>query len=222
MTTIPNHRPYVTGRELGYIGEALAEGLRANKGRFTEACCRWLEGTLGARQVMLTHSATAALEMSAILAGVGPDDEVILPSFTYVSTGNAFLLRGARLRFVDIRPDTLNLDERQVAAAMGPRTKAIVPVHYGGVGAAMDEIMAIADTHGLVVVEDAAQALGGTYKGRALGTIGHFAAFSFHVTKNLMCGQGGALVVNDARAAERAGVLGEEGTDRERFVRGEV
>ena len=219
---IPSNRPFLTGRELTYIAQALEDGLRANKGRFTDACCRWMRSELGARKVILTHSATAALEMSALLCDVRPGDEVIMPSFTYVSTANAFQLRGARICFVDIRPDTLNVDENLIATAVSERTKVIVPVHYGGVGAAMDEIMALADARGLVVVEDAAQAVGATYGDRHLGTIGHLGAYSFHVTKNLMCGQGGALVVNDDRFAARAEVIAEEGTDRERFMRGEV
>jgi dTDP-4-amino-4,6-dideoxygalactose transaminase len=219
---IPFNRPFIVGKELFYIARAVVDGRLGSKGVFTDACARWMERSFAARQVILTHSCTAALEMSAILCDLEPGDEVILPAFAYVSTANAFCLRGARPRFVDIRPDTLNIDETQIAAAVGPRTKAIVPVHYAGVGAEMDEIMRIAAAHGLTVIEDAAQAVNATYKGRYLGTIGHLGAYSFHETKNFISGQGGALVVNDARFAERADVVAEKGTDRVRFFRGEV
>lgn len=219
---VPFNRPSITGDELTYVAEAVREGRFASRGRFTAACCRWLEERTGASKVVLTHSCTAALEVAALLCDLAPGDEVILPSFSYVSAANAFRLRGADLRFVDVRPDTLNLDERQVEDAIGPRTKTIVPVHYGGVGAEMDALSALAARHDLLVVEDAAQALGGTYKERPLGGLGHLAAFSFHETKNLTAGQGGALVVNDPRFAARADVIVEQGTDRQRFVRGEV
>lgn len=219
---IPFNRPFIVGRELAYIEQAVLEGRLANKGRFTRACCEWLERHTGAARVVLTHSCTAALEMAALLCDVAPGDEVVMPSFTFVSTANAFRLRDAALRFVDIRPDTLNLDERLVEAAIGPRTRALVPVHYAGIGAEMDVLAAIAARHDLVVVEDAAQALGATFRGRPLGSFGHLATYSFHETKNFIAGQGGALVVNDARFVARAEVLAEKGTDRERFFRGEV
>jgi dTDP-4-amino-4,6-dideoxygalactose transaminase len=219
---IPFNRPSLVGRELAYIEQAVREGRLANKGRFTHACRRWLEEHTGAARVVLTHSCTAALEIAALLCDLEPEDEVVMPAFTFVSTANAFRLRGAALRFVDIRPDTLNLDERLVADAVGPRTRVLVPVHYAGVGAEMDALAAIAARHGLVVVEDAAQALGATFHGRPLGAIGHLGAYSFHETKNVSAGQGGALVVNDPRFVERAEILAEKGTDRERFFRGEV
>src|SRR6185436_19761394 len=172
-----------------------------------------LEGKLGARKVLLTHSCTAALEMTAILAGVGPGDEVILPSYTFVSTANAFVLRGATPVFVDVRADTLNIDETRIEAAITSRTKAIVVVHYAGVACEMDAIMAIARRHDLLVVEDAAQAIVSTYKGRPLGGIGHLAALSFHETKNIISGEGGALLVNDERFIERAEMVREKGTN---------
>jgi dTDP-4-amino-4,6-dideoxygalactose transaminase len=219
---IPFNRPFIVGRELAYIEQAVREGRLANKGRFTRACCRWLEERTGAAKVLLTHSCTAALEMAALLCDVEPGDEVVMPAFTFVSTANAFRLRGAHIRFVDVRPDTLNLDERLVEPAIGRRTRALVPVHYAGIGAEMDALLAIAARHDLVVIEDAAQALGATFRGRPLGSIGHLAAYSFHETKNFIAGQGGALVVNDRRFVDRADVLAEKGTDRERFFRGEV
>jgi dTDP-4-amino-4,6-dideoxygalactose transaminase len=219
---IPIHRPSLGGRELDYVAEAVAEGLPPSGGRFTTACRDWLERELGARKVILTASATAALEVSALLCDITSDDEVVLPSFTYVATANAFLLRGARLRFIDIRPDTLTLDEGGIAAAIGPRTRVIVPVHYAGIGAAMDEITRLTAPRGIRIVEDAAQGLLASHRDRHLGTIGHLGVLSFHATKNVGCGQGGALLVNDARFDERADALTEEGTDRTRFRRGEV
>jgi dTDP-4-amino-4,6-dideoxygalactose transaminase len=219
---IPFNRPFIVGRELFYIARTVVDGRLANKGGFTHECCRWMEHAFGASKVILTHSCTAALEISALLCNVEPGDEVIMPSFTYVTTATAFCLRGARIRFVDIRPDTLNIDEDRIAAAIGGRTKAIVPIHYAGVGAEMDPIMRLAGERGLVVVEDAAQAVNATYKERYLGTIGHLGAYSFHETKNFISGQGGALVVNDARFAERADVIAEKGTNRVKFFQGEV
>lgn len=219
---IPFNRPFIVGKELSYIAEAVEAGRLANKGAFTRRCAAWMERTFGAGQVILTHSCTAALEMAALLCDLGPDDEVVMPAFAYVSTANAFRLRGATIRFVDIRPDTLNLDETLVVAAVGPRTRAIVPLHYAGVGVEMDAIMDVAARHGLTVIEDAAQAVNATWAGRYLGTIGHLGAYSFHETKNFISGQGGALVVNDPRFAERADILAEKGTDRVRFFRGEV
>jgi dTDP-4-amino-4,6-dideoxygalactose transaminase len=219
---IPFNKPYGTGNELRYIQEALERGHLSGDGHFTARCHTWLEERLGVPRALLTHSCTAALEMAALLAEIGPGDEVIMPSFTFVSSANAFVLRGAVPVFVDIRPDTLNLDERLIEAAITPRTKAIVPVHYAGVGCEMGAIMAIARRHGLLVIEDAAQGLMAAYQGRPLGTIGHLGAFSFHETKNVIAGEGGALVVNDARLSERAEILREKGTNRRQFFRGQV
>lgn len=210
------------GNEIGYLAEAASSGRLAGGAGFTQRCERWLESQLPAHRVLLTHSCTGALEMAALLAGVGPGDEVIMPSFTFSSTANAFALRGATPVFVDIRPDTLNLDERLVAAAITPRTRVIVPVHYAGLPCAMTEIMAIAERHDLLVVEDAAQGHMVRHGNRALGTIGHLGCLSFHETKNLVAGEGGALLVNDPRFLERAEILREKGTDRSRFIRGEV
>jgi dTDP-4-amino-4,6-dideoxygalactose transaminase len=191
-------------------------------GPFTKQCHTWLERTLGCAKALLTHSCTAALEMAAILCDIQPGDEVIVPSFTFVSTANAFVLRGARPVFVDIRPDTLNMDEQQIEKAITPKTRAIVPMHYAGGPCAMDAIMKIADCNGLWVVEDAAQALLSTYQGRFLGTIGHLGCLSFHETKNIISGEGGALLVNDSGLAERAEIIREKGTNRSRFFAGEV
>lgn len=212
----------MTGKELWYISQAHACGHLAGDGQFTQKCSAWLEERIGSRRALLTHSCTAALEMSAILSGVGPGDEVIMPSYTFVSTANAFVLRGATPVFVDIRPDTLNIDETKIEAAITPRTRAIVPVHYAGVGCEMDVIMDIARRHDLVVIEDAAQSIMSTYKGRPLGSIGHMAALSFHETKNLISGEGGALLINDARFAERAEIIREKGTNRSQFFRGQI
>lgn len=219
---IPFNRPHMTGKELAYITEAHANGHLSGDGPFTRRCHAWLERATGARKALLTHSCTAALEMSALLADLVPGDEVIMPSFTFVSTANAFVLRGAVPVFVDIRPDTLNIDETLVEAAITPRTRAICVVHYAGVGCEMDEINAIAARHGLVVIEDAAQGILSEYKNRPLGTLGHLAALSFHETKNLISGEGGALLVNDARYAERAEIIREKGTNRSQFFRGQV
>jgi dTDP-4-amino-4,6-dideoxygalactose transaminase len=219
---IPFNKPFLTGRELGYIAEAHANGHLAGNGAFSKRCCGWLEERLGCDRALLTHSCTAALEMAAILSGVGPGDEVIMPSFTFVSTANAFVLRGATPVFVDIRADTLNLDERLVEAAITDRTRAIVPVHYAGVGCDMDTIMRIAADHDLLVIEDAAQGLLSAYRERPLGSIGHMAALSFHETKNIIAGEGGALLINDQRFAERAEVIWEKGTNRAQFFRGQV
>ena len=219
---IPFNRPHLTGREFAYIQQAVEAGQLAGNGRFTQRCHAWLESSLGARRVLLTHSATAALEMAALLLDLRPGDEVIMPSFTFVSTANAFVLRGATPVFVDVRRDTLNIDERLIEAAITPRTRAIVPVHYAGVSCDMDAIVDIATRHELVVIEDAAQALLSSYKGRALGAIGHLAAFSFHETKNVISGEGGALAINDERYVERAEILWQKGTDRSAFARGTV
>jgi dTDP-4-amino-4,6-dideoxygalactose transaminase len=219
---IPFNRPHLTGRELSYIQEAAAGGQLAGNGRFTKLCQGWLEERLGAPRALLTHSCTAALEMAALLIDLQPGDEVIMPSFTFVSTANAFVLRGARPVFVDIRPDTLNIDEDLVERAITPRTKAIVLVHYAGVACEMDRLMEIARRRSIVVIEDAAHALLSRYKGRVLGSFGQLATFSFHETKNVISGEGGALVINDVRFAERAEILWEKGTNRSKFFRGQV
>ncbi|NIF29405.1 dTDP-4-amino-4,6-dideoxygalactose transaminase [Pantoea sp. Tr-811] len=216
------NRPHMTGKELYYIAEAKFGNMLAGDGPFTKRCHQWLEAYSGSEKVLLTHSCTAALEMCALMLDIQPGDEVILPSYTFVSTANAFVLRGAVPVFVDIRPDTLNLDERLIEAAITPRTKAIVPVHYAGVACEMDSIMAIARKHGLHVVEDAAQGVMSSYKGRALGSIGDLGAYSFHETKNVISGEGGALLVNAREQVLRAEVIREKGTDRSRFFRGEV
>ena len=212
----------MTGKELWFIAQAHANGHLAGDGTFTKRCAEWLEKRTGSARVLLTHSCTAALEMAAILADVGPGDEVIMPSYTFVSTANAFVLRGATPVFVDIRPDTLNIDESKIEAAITPRTKAIVPVHYAGIGCEMNAIMEIAQRHDLLVIEDAAQGVMATYEGRPLGSIGHLAAFSFHETKNIISGEGGALLINDARFIERAEIIREKGTNRSQFFRGPV
>ena len=219
---IPFNKPYMTGNELGYISQAHANGHLAGDGQFSKQCARWLQGRIGSQRALLTHSCTAALEMAAILSGVGVGDEVIMPSFTFVSTANAFVLRGATPVFVDVRPDTLNIDETKIEAAITPRTKAIVPVHYAGVGCAMDAIMEIAGRHDLLVIEDAAQGLIADYRGRPLGSIGQLAALSFHETKNIISGEGGALLINDPRFSERAEIIWEKGTNRSQFFRGQV
>ncbi|OOO28615.1 dTDP-4-amino-4,6-dideoxygalactose transaminase [Agrobacterium sp. YIC 4121] len=214
--------PYMTGRELHYIAQCHANGRFAGDGTFTRLCHRWLREHTGAPGALLTHSCTAALEMAAILLNLEPGDEVIMPSFTFVSTANAFVLRGAVPVFVDIRPDTLNLDETQIEAAVTSRTRAIAPVHYAGVGAEMDQINAIAAKHGLAVVEDAAQGVASFYRGQPLGSLGTYGAFSFHETKNVISGEGGALIVNDPAKVLEAEIVREKGTDRSQFLRGEV
>lgn len=219
---IPFNKPHMTGKELWYVAQAHANGHLAGDGAFSKQCGTWLEQRTGARRALLTHSCTAALEMAAMLADIGPGDEVIMPSYTFVSTANAFVLRGGVPVFVDIRPDTLNIDETLIEAAITPRTKAIVPVHYAGVGCEMDVIMDIAARHGLLVIEDAAQGLLSSHRGRPLGSIGHMAALSFHETKNIISGEGGALLVNDTRLVERAEVIREKGTNRSKFFRGQV
>lgn len=216
------NKPYMTGRELYYITEAHFNGILAGDGPFTKCCHAWLERRSGCSKALLTHSCTAALEMSALLLDIQPGDEIIMPSYTFVSTANAFVLRGGVPVFVDIREDTLNLDENLIEAAITPRTRAIVPVHYAGVACEMDTIMAIARCHDLKVVEDAAQGVMASYKGRALGSIGDFGAYSFHETKNLISGEGGALLVNDPELALRAEIIREKGTNRSQFFRGEV
>ena len=219
---IPFNRPYLTGQEMDYLLEAHASGVLAGDGAFTKRCNAWLEGATGTAKALLTHSCTAALEMAALLFDIKPGDEIIMPSYTFVSTANAFVLRGGVPIFVDIRPDTLNLDETLLEGAITSRTRAIVPVHYAGVGCEMDMIMAIASCHGLAVLEDAAQGAMATYMGRPLGSIGTLGALSFHETKNVISGEGGALLVNDRRLVDRAEVIREKGTNRARFFRGEV
>ena len=219
---IPFNKPTAVGAELANIADALARGHLSGDGYYTKRCHAWLEQQLGCPCALLTHSCTGALEMAAILCDLAPGDEVIMPSYTFVSTANAFALRGAVPVFVDVRRDTINIDERLIEAAITPRTRAIAVVHYAGLACEMDAIMDIARRHNLLVLEDAAQALLSTYKGRKLGTLGHFGAFSFHETKNLLSGEGGALIVNDERFIERAEIIREKGTNRSRFLRGEV
>ncbi|MDH4441872.1 MAG: dTDP-4-amino-4,6-dideoxygalactose transaminase [Rhizobium sp.] len=216
------NRPFMTGKELEYIAEAKSGNKLAGDGPFTKKCHEWLERTVGCDKALLTHSCTAALEMAALLLDIEPGDEIIMPSYTFVSTANAFVLRGGVPVFVDIREDTLNLDERLIEAAITQRTRAIVPVHYAGVACEMHTILNIAKKHSLKVVEDAAQGVLAFYKGRPLGSIGDLAAYSFHETKNIISGEGGALLVNDPALALRAEIIREKGTDRSRFFRGEV
>lgn len=219
--SIPFNGIDLTGDELTYIAEACREKLFGD-GRFTRYCHEWIEQQTGTARALLTHSCTAALEMAAMLLDVRPGDEIIMPSYTFVSTANAFVLRGGVPVFVDIRPDTLNIDETLIEAAITPRTMAIVPVHYAGTPCEMDKIAGIADRSGLAIVEDAAQAVGSTYRGKALGAIGTLGAYSFHETKNIISGEGGALLVNDPGLAARAEIIREKGTNRSSFVRGEV
>lgn len=220
---IPFNRPSIVGSELYFVQQAMETGRLSGGGEFTQRCEQWLKQHLTHSKVLLTPSCTAALEMAAILLNIQPDDEVIMPSYTFVSTANAFVLRGAKIVFVDIRPDTMNIDENQIEQAITPKTKAIVVVHYAGVACEVEKIMAIAEKYGLYVVEDAAQAVNGFYQGRALGSIGHIGCYSFHETKNYSAGgEGGAIVLNDPKLIERAEILREKGTDRSQFFRGEV
>lgn len=219
---IPFNRPYMTGKELDNIAKAHANGHLAGDGLFTKRCHSWLEQNTGARKALLTHSCTAALEMAALLLDLVPGDEVIMPSYTFVSTANAFVLRGAIPVFVDIRPDTLNLDETLIEQAITGRTRAICVVHYAGVACEMDTILDIARRHGLMVVEDAAQAVMSTYRGKPLGTLGELGALSFHETKNIISGEGGALLCRDTDLVERAEIIREKGTNRSKFFRGQV
>lgn len=219
---IPFNKPYAVGTELEYIRQAIANMHLSGDGPFTGKCQGLIQQELGVARALLTTSGTHALEMAALLLDIKPGDEVIAPSFTFPSTLNAFVLRGARPVFSDIRSDTLNMDETKLERLITPRTKAIVPVHYAGIGCEMDRIMELADEFGIAVVEDAAHAMLGKYKGKALGTFGCLSALSFHETKNLMCGEGGALLINDSRYIERAEIIREKGTDRARFFRGEV
>ena len=219
---IPFNKIYLTGNELTYIRQSHEEGNLSGDGTFTEKSSAWLEHQTGTKKALITHSCTAALEMAALLANIQPGDEVIMPSYTFVSTANAFVLRGGVPVFVDIREDTLNIDEKLIEAAITPRTKAIVPVHYAGVGCEMDTIMAIAKKHNLLVIEDAAQGVMARYKGKALGAIGHIGAYSFHETKNIISGEGGAILINDNQFALRAEIIREKGTNRSQFYRGQV
>jgi dTDP-4-amino-4,6-dideoxygalactose transaminase len=212
----------MTGKELFYIAQAHFNGMLAGDGPFTKKCDQWIETHTGTKKALLTHSCTAALEMAAILADIQVGDEIIMPSYTFVSSANAFTLRGGVPVFVDIRPDTLNLDETKIEAAITSRTKAIVPVHYAGVGCEMDKIVEIADKFNLLVIEDAAQGVMSSYKNQSLGTIGHLGCFSFHETKNITSGEGGALLINDERFFKRAEIIREKGTNRTQFFRGEI
>jgi dTDP-4-amino-4,6-dideoxygalactose transaminase len=219
---IPFNRPFIVGKELYYIARAVMEGHLSGDGPYTKLCHSWLESHLGCTRAFLTHSCTGALEMAAILCDLGPGDEVIMPSFTFVSTATAVVLRGAVPVFVDIRPDTLNIDENLIEEAISDRTKAVIPVHYSGTPCAMNKIMKVAQQHNLFVIEDAAQGLLSTYRNSFLGTIGHFGCLSFHETKNVISGEGGALLINDNRFIERAEIIREKGTNRSRFYRGQV
>jgi dTDP-4-amino-4,6-dideoxygalactose transaminase len=220
--SIPFNRPFLTGRERSYINESLSSGRLSGDGPFSRRCQELMEKKFSIGTSLLTTSCTSALEVAALLCDLSPGDEVIVPSYTFVSTANAFYLRGAKIRFVDVRPDTLNIDERLIEAEIGPRTRVIAPVHYAGVGAEMDAIMALAAKHGLVVIEDAAQGVNATYKGRYLGTIGHMGCYSFHESKNFVSGEGGAFLTNDETLARRAEIVREKGTNRSQFFRGEV
>lgn len=222
MKSIPFNRPFVVGPEFDYIQQAISNVHLSGNGPFTRQCQAWLAAQIGCYKALLTHSCTAALEMAAILANIQPGDEVIMPSFTFVSTANAFVLRGGVPIFVDIRPDTLNLDETKLEAAITPRTRAVVPVHYAGVGCEMKLITAIAQEYRLLVIEDAAQGITSAYHDRPLGSFGHLAALSFHETKNAISGEGGALLINDPEYAERAEIIWEKGTNRSQFFRGQV
>lgn len=219
---IPFNKPYITGREIKYIQNVIESDRFAGNGEFSRRCAKWLEDTTGCRKAVLVPSGTAALEMMMVLAGIGPGDEVIMPSFTFSSTANAIVLRGATPVFIDIRSDTLNLDEKLIEAAITPHTKAILPVHYAGVGCEMDTITDIAKKHDLLVLEDAAQGILSYYNGKHLGSIGQMGIFSFHETKNIHCGEGGALLINDPSLVERAEIVMEKGTNRSKFFRGEI
>ncbi len=219
---IPFNKPFIVGKELYYISQSVLSGKIAGDGLFTKKCHKLLEKTFGAKKILLTHSCTAALEMAAILCDIKEGDEVIMPSFTFVSTANAFYLRGAKLVFIDINKNTLNMDETLLEEAITDRTKAIVPVHYAGQACEMDTIMRIAREHNLYVVEDAAQGVNSKYKDKYLGTIGDIGTYSFHETKNFICGEGGAIVLNNERFIERAEIIREKGTNRSKFFRGEI
>jgi dTDP-4-amino-4,6-dideoxygalactose transaminase len=220
---IPFNKPFIAGKELYYIARAVLEDKQlAGDGYYTKKCHKWLENNLHCHKTLLTNSCTAALEMTAILCDFKPGDEVIMPSYTFVSTANAFVLRGGVPVFIDIRPDTLNIDETKIEQAITIKTKAVVAVHYAGVACEMDRIMNIAKKHKLIVIEDSAQSLLSSYKDKYLGTIGDFGTLSFHETKNVISGEGGALLINNNKFIERAEIIWEKGTDRKRFFRGEV
>ncbi len=219
---IPFNKPYLAGKELEYIGQAHVHGQLAGDGPFTRKCHAWIEKTIGCPQALLTHSCTGALEMAALLLEIKPGDEMIMPSYTFVSTASAFVLRGGIPVFVDIRPDTLNLDENQIERAITAKTKAIVVVHYGGVACEMDRILEIARRHGLPVVEDAAQSIGARYRNRPLGSLGALGALSFHETKNIHSGEGGALLINEDRFFERAEIIRQKGTNRAQFLKNQT
>lgn len=219
---IPFNIPLHVDKEIEYIQQAIVNQKIAGDGPFTKICNRWFEQQFHIKKALLTTSCTHALELAAILLDIQEGDEVIMPSYTFVSTANAFALRGAKIVFVDIRPDTMNIDETKIEEAITERTKVIVPVHYAGIACEMDTIMELANRYSLFVVEDAAQGVMSTYKGKALGAIGHLGAYSFHETKNYNCGEGGALLINDERFIERAEIIREKGTNRSRFLRGQV
>jgi dTDP-4-amino-4,6-dideoxygalactose transaminase len=220
---IPYNRPFIVGKELEYISQAVLDHSHiSGNGPFTKKSQTWLEQNLGCAKALLTHSCTAALEMAAILCDIQPGDEVIMPSYTFVSTANAFVLRGGVPVFIDIHPDTLNMNENLIEAALTSKTKAIVPVHYAGIPCAMDKILELAHKNDLWVIEDAAQAYLSRYKGQSLGTLGHLGCLSFHETKNIISGEGGALLINEERLMDRAEIIWEKGTDRSQFLRGEV
>src|SRR5215472_11584585 len=219
---IPFNKPFIVGKELYYVAQAVLGGQISGDGPYTKKAQQLLQDAFGAQQILLTTSATAALELAAILSNVRAGDEVIMPSYTFSSTANAFLLRGARLVFVDCRSDTLNIDETHVERVVTERTRVIVPMHYAGVSCDMDPILDLASKRGVLVVEDAAQGVNSKYKGRFLGTLGHIGAYSFHETKNFICGEGGAIVLNDPEFVERAEIVREKGTNRSQFFRGQV
>lgn len=219
---IPFNKPYVSGREIEYVSQAILRAEIAADGRFGKGCARLLEERFGIARALMMPSCTAGLEMAALLCNIEPGDEVILPSYTFVSTANAFVRAGARPVFIDIRPDTLNMDEALIEGAITDRTRAIVPVHYAGVGCEMEALSALAKSRGLLVVEDAAQGVHSYYRGRALGSLGDLGAYSFHDTKNYVCGEGGALTINNRALLERAEIIRDKGTNRQKFFRGEV
>jgi len=219
---IPFNRAYTTGREFAYISQAIANLHLSGNGPYAERCAAWFQGRVGCAWAFLTPSGTAALEMASVLSGLEPGDEVIMPSFTFVTSASSVALRGGVPVFVDIRPDTLNLDEKQIEAAITPRTRAIMPVHYAGVACEMEPILELARDHGLMVIEDAAQGITASYRGEELGSFGELACISFHETKNVTCGEGGAVLVNDRELVERAEVIQEKGTNRSKFLRGET
>jgi len=219
---VPFNKPFIAGRELYYVAQAVTFGNLAGDGAFTQKCCRLMEDRFQIPRILLTPSCTAALEMAAMLCEISPGDEVIMPSYTFVSTANAFVRLGATPVFVDIRPDTLNLDETLIERAVTGRTRAIVPVHYAGVPCEMDGILAVARRHGLRVIEDAAQAVNSYFSGKAMGSLGDLGTYSFHETKNFNCGEGGALCINDPQLVERAEIIRDKGTNRRQFFRGQV